>query len=86
MPKSIGFLRKYILISLKNLKAIGADSIESSRKQKLTTYTHKHTHTHKHKFSADDFFFNVHHIYTKKKSKFTQSKIEKAKLTSRPHL
>ena len=48
-----------------------------------------HTHTHIHTFSADDFFFNVDHIYTKEKLKFdnwfltpiqgfTQSKIEKA--------
>ena len=68
MEKSIGFLRKYILISLKNLKAIGADSIESSRKQKLTTYTHKHTHTHKRTFSADDFF-SMYIIYMQKKSR-----------------
>ena len=27
---------------------------------------HTHTHTHIHTFSADDFFFNVDHIYTKK--------------------
>ena len=68
MPKSIGFLKKYILISLQNLKAISAVSIELSRKQKLTTYTHKHTHTHTHihTFPADDFFCNVDHIYAKK--------------------
>ena len=84
-------MRKDILFpdSLKNLKAIGAVSIELLRKQKLTTYTHTLTHTHIHTFSEDDFFFNVGHIYTKKKSKFdnrfltpiqgfTQSKIEKA--------
>ena len=28
---------------------------------------HTHTHTHKH---THDFFFNVDHIYAKKKSKF----------------
>ena len=64
MPKLIGFWRKHILIFLQNLKAIGAVSIELSRKQKSTTYTHKHTHIHT--FSADDFFFNVDDIYTKK--------------------
>ena len=67
MPKSKGFLRKYILISLQNLKAIGAVSIELSRKQKLTTYTNTHIHT----FSADDFFYNVDHIYTKKSQNLT---------------
>ena len=51
MPKSIGFLRKYILIFLQNLKAIGAVSIQLSRKQKLTTYTHTHTHTHTHTYT-----------------------------------
>ena len=75
MPKSIGFLRKYTRISLQNLKAIGAVSIELSRKQKLTTFTHthKHTHTHTHThthFRQTTFFFNVDHIYPKRKSKF----------------
>ena len=63
----------YFNISAK-FEAIGAVSIELSRKQKSTTYVHKHTHTrshthahtHIHTFPADDFFFNVDHICAKK--------------------
>ena len=65
-PKSIGFLRQYIEITMQNFKAIGAISIELLRDKKLTTYTHTHAHTHAHThirtFPADDFFFNVDHI------------------------
>ena len=65
------FLEKIYLISLQNLKAIGAVSIELSRKQKLTTYTDTRTQTHIHTFSADDFVFNVDHVYTKKNRNLT---------------
>ena len=68
--KSIGFLRKYITITMQNFRAIGATSFELSRDKKLITYTHTDTHTHRHThtqthihtFSADDFLFNVDHI------------------------
>ena len=45
-PKSIGFLRKYIQITMQNFIAIGATSFDLSRDKKLTTYTQKHTQTH----------------------------------------
>ena len=67
MPKLIGFQRKYILIFLQNLKAIGAVSIELSRKQKLTIYTHTHTYIH---FRQTNFFFQCRSYICKKKSKF----------------
>ena len=76
MPKSIGFLRKYILIFLQNLKAISAVSIELSRKQKLTTYTHKYTHTHTHTRTLtyihfrQKAFFHCRSYICKRKSKF----------------
>ena len=75
MPKLIGFWRKYILISLQNLKAISAVSIELSRKQKLTTYTHKHTHTrtHTHTYiSGRRLFFQCRSYICKKKVKIWQ--------------
>ena len=41
-------------------------SLLSYREKINWQLTHTHTHTHIHTFSADDFFFNVDHIYTKK--------------------
>ena len=46
LPKSIGFLRKHIQITMQNFRAIGATSFELSRDKKLTTYTQTHTHRH----------------------------------------
>ena len=68
MPKSLSFLRKYILIPLQNLKAIGAVSIELSRKQILTTYTQTNTHTDTHTciFGRRLFFQCRSYMYKKK--------------------
>ena len=55
-PKSIGFLRKHIQITMQNFRAIGATSFELSRDKKLTTYTHTHTDTHTYIFSRRLFF------------------------------
>ena len=65
------------------MKAIGAVSIEYSRKQKLTTYTHKHTHKHTHTHTHTQthtqthtyifgrrLFFHCRSYICKKKSKF----------------
>ena len=38
-PKSIGFLRKHIQITMQNFRAIGATSFELSRDKKLTTWS-----------------------------------------------
>ena len=43
-PKSIGFLRKHIQITVQNFKAIGATSFELLRDKKLTTYAHTRTY------------------------------------------
>ena len=41
-PKSIGFLRKHIQISMQNFRAIDANYIELSRDKKLTTFKQTH--------------------------------------------
>ena len=47
-PKSIGFFRKHIRITMQNFRAIGATFFELSRDKKLTTHTHTHTRAHTH--------------------------------------
>ena len=42
----MGFLRKHIQITMRNIKEIGATSFELSCYKKLTTYTQTHRHTY----------------------------------------
>ena len=55
-PKSIGFLRKHIQITMPNFRAIGATFFELSRDKKLTTNTHTQTDTHTYIFGRRLFF------------------------------
>ena len=68
-PKSIGFLRKHIKITMQNFRAIGATSFELSRDKKLTTYahtharTHTHTRTHAHTYTFGKRLFYQYRLY-----------------------